>query len=186
MGKHEKQKERDSNRVFILALLLLILLAIFFISATIWGLFIHEREPDVVLTPDYAPVEMEENAETIQGETTTEKNEAAEGGGSVSLTYTTDVSIDLSSKTASLYFANPSRSTHNMVLQIAVQDTILVQSGTLEPGNLVRSLNLLDGAEKQLQPGGYEGKFIVLYYDSETSEKAVLNTEIPIKIEVTQ
>lgn len=33
-------------------------------------------------------------------------------------------------------------------------------------------------------PGGYEGKFIVLYYDSVSGEKAVVQTEIPVRVTV--
>lgn len=71
-----------------------------------------------------------------------------------------------------------------MVIQIVVQDTVILQSGTLKPGYQVGSLDLLEGAEKQLVPGGYEGKFVVLYYDQTSGEKAMVNTEIPITINV--
>ena len=81
-------------------------------------------------------------------------------------------------------FANPGKSLQDMVVQIVIDETVIVQSGTLKPGNQVTTLNLLDGAEKQLQPGGYDGKFVVFYYDPDSGEKAVVNTEIPITITV--
>ena len=71
-----------------------------------------------------------------------------------------------------------------MVLQIAIQDTVILQSGTLKPGNQVKLLDLLEGAEEMLSPGGYEGRFIVLYYDPDSGEKAMVNTEIPITVNV--
>ena len=71
-----------------------------------------------------------------------------------------------------------------MVIQITIQDTVIVQSGTLVPGQQVKLLDLLEGAEKQLSAGGYEGKFVVLYYDQTSGEKAMVNTEIPITINV--
>ena len=70
------------------------------------------------------------------------------------------------------------------MLQIVVQDEIIVQSGLLKPGNQVTALELLDGAAGKLSAGGYEGKFAVLYYDPDTGEKAVVNTEIPVTITV--
>ena len=70
-------------------------------------------------------------------------------------------------------------------VQVVIQDTILVQSGTLQPGKQVTTLNLLAGAEKQLSPGGYDGKLVILFYDEVTGEKAVVNTEIPVTITVT-
>ena len=83
-------------------------------------------------------------------------------------------------------FANPSKSTADMVLQIVIKDTVIVQSGRLLPGNKVTALDLLDGAENQLAAGGYDGKFIVLYYDQQSGEKAMVNTEIPVTVTVTE
>ena len=102
----------------------------------------------------------------------------------MSLTYSNEVTIDLSDKAAGLYFANPGKSNQDMVLQVVIQDTVILQSGTLKPGHQVKLLNLLEGAEKMLQPGGYEGKFVVLYYDPISGEKSMVNTEIPITINV--
>lgn len=159
----------------------LILITLVAVGVTIWALFFRNTTP--VLAPDYAPVEEEANAEPI-GDDDSEKMEAEEGGGAVSLTYSNEVTIDLSDKAASLVFANPGKSVQDMVVQIVIDDTVIVQSGTLKPGNQVTTLDLLDGAESQLQPGGYDGKFVVFYYDPDTGEKAVVNTEIPITITV--
>ena len=171
------------STTIIIAILAVITVAA--LCVTMWALFL--REPDdnnkVILNPDYAPQNKEENAETIPDDTG-EKMENPEGGGAVSLTYSNEVTIDISDKAAALYFANPGKSNQDMVIQIAIQDTIILQSGTLSPGNQVKILNLLEGAEDMLQPGGYEGKFIVLYYDLTSGEKSMVNTEIPITINV--
>ena len=53
-------------------------------AVTIWALFF--RKPAVVLTPDYAPVETEAHAETIPNDVS-EKAEAPQGGGSISIQY---------------------------------------------------------------------------------------------------
>ncbi len=164
-----------------LAVLLLLLITLIAIGITVWALFF--RSPAVPLAPDYAPQETEAHAETIPGDSG-EKLDQPQGGGSVSLTYSKEVTIDLSDKTASLVFANPGKSNQDMVVQIVIQDVVLVQSGLLTPGNQVTTLELLDGAEKQLAEGGYEGKFVVLYYDPVSGEKAILNTEIPLNITV--
>ena len=176
MEKTEKKK--DKTRLLILLLLLITLLAV---CVTVWALFFRDSGP--ALAPDYAPQEMEQHAETIPDDSD-EKMAKPEGGGSVSLTYSNKVTIDLSDKAAALYFANPGKSNQDMVLQITIQDTVIVQSGTLVPGQQVKLLDLLEGAEKQLSAGGYEGKFVVLYYDQESGEKAMVNTEIPVTINV--
>ena len=177
------QDKKLNKTTIIIAILAVITVAA--LCVTMWALFL--REPDdsnkVILAPDYAPQNKEENAETIPDDTS-DKMENPEGGGAVSLTYSNEVTIDISDKAAALYFANPGKSNQDMVIQIAIRDTVILQSGTLSPGNQVKLLNLLEGAEDMLQPGGYEGKFIVLYYDQTSGEKSMVNTEIPITINV--
>ncbi len=174
-----------SKKATTIIIAILALITVAALGVTMWALFL--REPDeggkVILNPDYAPQQKEENAETIPDDTGN-KMENPEGGGSVSLTYSNEVTIDINDKAAALYFANPGKSNQDMVLQIVIQDTIILQSGTLKPGNQVKLLNLLEGAEEMLQPGGYDGKFIVLYYDQTSGEKSMVNTEIPITINV--
>ena len=34
--------------------------------------------------------------------------------------------------------------------------------------------------------GGYDGKFVVLYYDRASGERAMINTEIPVSVTVTE
>ena len=177
------QDKKLNKTTIIIAILAVITVAA--LCVTMWALFL--REPDdsnkVILAPDYAPQNKEENAETIPDDTS-DKMENPEGGGAVSLTYSNKVTIDISDKAAALYFANHGKSNQDMVIQIAIRDTVILQSGTLCPGNQVKLLNLLEGAEEMLQPGGYEGKFIVLYYDQTSGEKSMVNTEIPITINV--
>lgn len=177
------QNKKLNKTTIIIAILAVITAAA--LCVTMWALFL--REPDdnnkVILNPDYAPQNKEENAETIPDDTG-DKMENPEGGGAVSLTYSNEVKIDISDKAAAVYFANPGKSNQDMVLQVVIQDTVILQSGTLKPGNQVKLLNLLEGAEKMLQPGGYEGKFVVLYYDPISGEKSMVNTEIPITINV--
>lgn len=161
--------------------MILLLITFAAVCVTLWALFIRESGP--VLAPDYAPREEEENAEAIPDDSD-EKLDNPEGGSSVSLTYSKDVTISLSEETASLLFANPGKSNQDMVLQIVIQGEVIVQSGTLKPGNQVKTLGLLDGMSGKLAPGTYEGNFAVLYYDPESGEKAIVNTEIPITVTV--
>ncbi len=177
MGHASSQKKKPT-----LLIPVLLVITVVAICVTIWALFYRDTGP--VLAPDYAPQEEEVNAETIPGDTG-EKLDNPEGGGSVSLTYSRDMQIDLSEKTATLLFANPGKSNQDMVLQIVIQGEVIVQSGTLKPGNQVTRLSLIDGMEKKLSAGVYEGNFAVLYYHPETGEKAIVNTEIPITITVT-
>lgn len=55
-----------------------------------------------------------------------------------------------------------------------------------EEGGGAVSISYSNEAEISLSAGGYEGKFAVLYYDPDTGEKAVVNTEIPVTITVSE
>ena len=178
MRKNSNDKQKDKTKWIILLLLLITVGAV---CVTVWALFF--RSTSVVLAPDYAPEETEAYAQTIPNDSG-EKKKSEDGGGSVSLTYSNQVSIDLSDESASLMFANPGRSNQDMIIQIVIQDQVIVQSGKLTAGNQVMTLDLLEDAAKKLSPGGYEGMFLILYYSQETGEKAIVNTEIPSHITV--
>lgn len=179
----EKNDEKKENKKKWLLLLLLLLITIAAMSLSVWAVWF--RDSTIVLAPDYAPQQIEENAEPI-GDDGDEKLSQPEGGGAVGLTYAKEVDISLSDKSATLQFANPTKSNQDMVLQLEIDDVVILQSGRLEPGNMVSTLNLLDGAEKRLAAGGYNGKFVVLYYDRTSREKAMINTEIPVTVTVTE
>lgn len=178
-GKSESEEEDEKKKRLLIVILILITLIA--VSVSVWAVFFREATP--TLAPDYAPQKTEQNAQPM-GDEGDEKLDQPEGGGAVSLTYSREVTIDLSDKKATLLFGNPTKSNQDMLVQIVIQDTVIVQSGRLTPGNQVTKLDLLKDANKMLSPGGYEGKFVVYYYNQETAEKAILNTEIPINITV--
>ena len=178
MGQSNKKNTKGNPLIPIL-----LIVTIIAVGVSIWAMFFRDSGP--TLAPDYAPQEEEQYAEEIPNDDG-EKMEQPQGGGSVSLSYSREVTVDLSDKLAGLYFANPGKSNQDILLQIVIQDQVIVQSGTLKPGNRVTSLELLDNAAGMLAAGGYEGKFVVFYYDPVTAEKAVVNTEIPVTITVTE
>lgn len=178
-AKHVQRRKRKKTWILILLLGLVTAIAI---GVTVWALFF--RQPEVsVLAPDYAPQEIEQNAEDM-GDSGKDKLDAPAGGGSVNMNFKDQVAIDLSDNTASLYYCNPSESTQDVLLQIVVQDTLIAQSGRIVPGNELKTLNLAEGATDILQPGGYNGKLVLSFYNPETGEKATVNTEIPVNITV--
>lgn len=182
-GKHQEETKEKEKRKWLILLLLLLLITFICICVTMWALFF--RTPDVVLTPDYAPKETEVNQTPI-GRDDGNKMEVEDGRGAVSLAYFSYVTVDLSDQHAVLMFANPEKSTQDMVVQIVIQDQVIAQSGRLTPGNKVTSLNLLEDAEKRLAVGGYDAKFVVFFYNPDTGEKSIVNTEIPISVSVVE
>lgn len=176
-----KEKEHEMDKKIIIIIIALALITVSSIGVTAWAIW--WRGPGIVLAPDYAPKDEEKNQTPIKGEGAG-KLDAPEGGGAVGLIYSKQVTVDLGGKNATLMFGNPSRSNQDMVVQLVIQGETIVQSGRITPGNKVTSLALLKNAEKKLTAGGYEGKFVVLYYNRDTGEKAILKTEIPIVITV--
>lgn len=175
--KQLKGPDRQSLLIF-----LLLLITVTAVSVTVWALFF--RTTDAVLAPDRAPVE-ESRAQPIPGDTG-ESVDAEPGSGSVSLTYSNQVNIDLSDKTTQLLFANPGRSNQDMVLQLVIQDRVILQSGRITPGNQVTELDLTAEAAAMLMPGGYEGTFLLHFYHPASGEKAIVTTELPVSVTVTE
>ncbi len=136
------------------------------------------------IVPDYAPGVIDTNA--IKTPDDGSKMNKSEGGGSVSLSYSNVVSVDLSKKEIKMYFKNPSKSTQAMVIQVILEsgneEYIIGQTDRVPSGYTVYNTKFLDIVS--LKAGGYTGRFNVMYYDEETEEKAIVNTNIPIKIDV--
>ena len=170
--------DKKDTLIFVLLLITVAALAV-----TVWALFF--RVPEVRLAPDYAPVEAERHAHPIPDDDE-ECARAQPGSGSVSLTYSNEVFVDPVSGSVELLFANPGRSNQDMVLQIVIREKVLLQSGRIEPGNQVTKLDLGADGAAMLSPGGYEGCFRVFYYDPVSGEKAIVSTEIPISVTVTE
>lgn len=175
MTSNIQQEDKKKKKKLLIFLILFILLDIILLVVLLGT--------RTTLAPDYAPVNEEKYAEDI-GDDGDKKLDQAEGGGAVSLTYSTDVDISLDKKLATLFFANPSKSNQDMVLQIVVHDTVVAQSGTISPGKQIGKMDLLSSGARKLQAGGYDGKFVVLYYQPDTHEKTIVNTDIPVKITV--
>lgn len=167
------QTENKRTKIIIAVLCAITLLAV---GVSIFAL-LHKDKPS-----DYAPQQIEQNAEPIKDEDSTEKLEQQSGGGAVSLTYSNQVTLSLSKKTVSLMFQNPTRSNQDMKVEIVIDGKTIAESGRLEPGFKVDTLSEVD--TDKLSAGTYEGKFVVSFYDAESGEKAVVNTEIPITITV--
>ncbi len=149
---------------------------------TLWAVFL--RDPQITLAPDYAPPKVEDNAEFVGGDG--EKLESSAGGGSVVILFSDGVTVDLSDRKATFSYTNPGESNQNVLVQVVVQDTVIAQSGVVEPGHKLTVLDLLEEVQQSimLSPGVYEGKLSLHFYNPETGEKAVLNSDLPMKITV--
>ncbi len=173
--------------------ILIIVLAVLLVAGIIVGailLFGGDDEPDTPggtvtipgITPDYPAPPEDEGAEDVEDDE--EKLDAPEGGGAVGMIYSNEVSIDLSDKKATLLFANPNRSTHNVTVQLVVQDVVLAESGLLTPAKRITELALKDGITVPEGVYAQNAKFVVRFYDPETNACSIVNSEIAVTVTV--
>lgn len=181
MSNPSKKTIQINKTAFIL--ILLIALTVVAISVTVAVLRVGNEKLSIV-PPDYAPRETESNMESIGGDG--EKLPQSNGGGAVGLSYSIEVRIDLSDKQAILFVENPMKSNQDMLLQLVIRDHLILQSGRITPGHRITKLALVDGADKLLAAGGYNGSFLFYYYDPVTGEKAIVNTNIPVNVTVVE
>lgn len=169
--------------------ILIIAAAILLVSAVVVGaiLLFGDDEPDGPvtipgITPDYPAPPLDQGAEDV--EDNEDKLDAPEGGGAVGMIYSNEVEIDLSDKKATLLFANPNRSTHNVAIQIVVQDVVLAESGLLTPAKRITSLDVKDGIDMPVGVYASNAKIVVRFYDPETNACSIVNSEIAITLTI--
>ena len=172
-----QKKEKDAQKNKLIIILSIVIVVILVVG--IWFLFFKQPRK---INPDYALQEKESNAQEIGDDS--EKMESPDGGGAASLLYSKNVKVDLSDSKALLMIGNPKKSTQDIVFQIVIDGAIIAQSGRVSPGYKVEQLSLDKNVKNLLTKGGYKGKFKIYYYDETSGEKAMLNTEIPVSIEV--
>lgn len=186
----EKSFERTRRDLRLAALLLLIPILLLVIRT---GWFKPADDGKVVLAPDYPLIKDEPNSQPT--EDNQQKFEVSENGGAVALNYSDKVEYGLSDQTVTLFFANPGSSTQAVVLQIIVyggvnvdtgkpEEYLLAESGVLRPGYYVERLDADLESNVSLASGVYSGVMRVLFYNEDTGERAVVNTEIPVNISV--
>lgn len=181
MKESSTQAKTGQNRALLVIIIVLLCITLAAVGVTAWTLLTPKTQ---MLMPDYAPQEEDKNAVSIPGEIDQEKEETPEGKNSMSLVYSPEVTVSLSTKKIAMMFQNPSSSTSDVVLQLVVQDEVLAESGKLVPGKMLQSLDLMDGADKKLQPGTYNAFFVVQPYDAQSAEKAMINSKCEITVNV--
>lgn len=162
--------------------IIIILCAVIALLMVITVVVLIEKNKGIQIDPDYAAGEIDNKAKNLNKKE--EKNKTQAGGGSVSLDFAPTATVK--GKKISMNFSNPSRSTKDVVLQLIIEkngkELIIAQSNRLPAGYQLKEMEL-DKSIK-LSNGIYEGKYTVLYYDSESNERSSLSTDLPITITV--
>ena len=159
-------------------LLLATVVALLAICVAVWALFF--RAPETPADPEISPVADEHLTPTDDGDD--EKMPQAEGGGAVNITYSNEVTISLADAAATVQITNPTRSNQSMLIQLMIQDVKVGQSGTIPPGNQLAVIPLNENIT--IEPGSYDGKFQLLFFNVKTNQQANLTTSIPVTIRI--
>ena len=170
-------KNRKILTVALFALLALLIVGIIVVCVL---LNVDNDDEDNKIVPDYPPQATDPNQSPMENDPGG-KLETSEGGAGVNLTYTATATVDLSEGVVKLYYANPSRSTQDMVVTLILDNEnkdIVCRSQKITPGNQVKELPLNEEIKDLLEVGaGYKAKYVVGCYNPETSEKAIVELE---------
>lgn len=184
--KSGEKNNKNLVRILSAVLLVLLIVVILLLLRSCQGQ--SPAGPSKVLEPDYPQMTEDPNADTIPDDDS-EKPVVSNGGGSVTISFMDNVTYSLSTGELSLYYQNPNASTHNVVVQVILEngedEYLLAQSGILTPGHQVTALQA-DAGAPQLSVGGYNGKLKLLFYDPETGERAIVDTDIPCTVSVVE
>ena len=102
-------------------------------------------------------------------------------GGSVSMIYSLKAKLDLASGNINILFQNPKNSTHHVVLEMYLlngDDRVLIASSGRIPGGSALSQMQMLADSAVLTAGTYDALYKVVYYDPNTGERALVETEI--------
>lgn len=175
--KENVEKKDKKNKLIYIFLILLIILCIILVVCLV-------RKNQKTLTPDYAPGVIDTNA--IKEQDDGKKMEVSNGGGAVSISYSNIVEVNLKKEDIKMYFKNPSSSRESIVLEVLIisgdEEYSIAKSDLLPPGYALYNMNLK--SDVKLSKGGYKGIFRTTYYNEESGEKEIVNSEIEISIEV--
>lgn len=150
------------------------------ISIAVSVYFAFFYKPKDSLIPDYAEIEEDSNLTEIPDDNNN-KLEKKEGGGASSVIYKTEMTLSLDEGIIHLFYQNPSKSNESVVLQLSIQEHIIAKSGLIPPGNELNEL-AFSNTGTELQPGVYDAVLVVNFYNTETNEKAIVNSTMATKL----
>ena len=168
-----------SNLVPFLLVLLWLLAMIAVVLILVFKLLGTPEKP-VVINPDHPLPEIDPDIETLPDDGDDQVN-SEEGGGFVSMVYTKDATISLSSNKATVYYQNPHKSNHGVVLELYLvsegQEYFLGRTGLIPAGSAIYEMDVSERAV-QIRAGVYTGLYRTFYYDPLTGERAAISSDI--------
>ncbi len=167
------------NRWILIFWLLGVLVGLLLAILLIWWI-VNTNKVGKVVVPDNPLPSIDPNATQIVDDGST-KVVSEEGGGSVTLYYSLDVTLSLADGSIGLFYENPNSSNHSVMLELCIvngsEDVVIAKSGLIPAGTGISTLSF-DYDSAMLSAGSYEGKFKVYAYDPMTGERAITEMEI--------
>lgn len=179
-----KDDEQRKYRLIIVILLLVTIVSVIVAVCAIFGRNKGNVQSESSSVLDYAPVPIEANVQPLPPEEDSDTDSSASSASKASIVYSDEVTLSLSEREAEIMVQDPARSTQDMVVSLTIDGKIIAESERIPAG--YELLKLENADTDKLVEGTYEGKFIITYYDSLTAERAVVNSEIPVRITVTK
>lgn len=162
-------------------ILLLVAIAALAIAGTMLLKSISTEPPGpVVIDPDHPMPSEDVNAKPNEGDDS-QKADVEEGGGSLSMIYSLDADLNLTTGEIEIYFMNPNASTHDTSLILYIisgEERIpIAQSGRVAAGYSLTEMTMVEGTAV-LSEGIYTGLFQLSLFDPVTGERALVQPEI--------
>lgn len=178
----------SSRLPFLLALLAV--LAMLAVTTTLVIQLIGNPKPPIVIDPDHPLPEIDPDIEMLPVDEDGDKVQSESGGGFVSMVFTKEASISLSSNTATIYYQNPSKSNHAVILELYLisdgQEYFLGRTGLIPAGGAIYRMDVSE-RDAGIRAGIYTGLYRTYYYDPQTGERAAISSDITeVKISVTE
>lgn len=173
----------QKHKVIITAVLSVVLTVA--VGITVWAVWLKDDGGKAQLAPDYPPQSIDKNQKPI-GDDNTQKLPTSTGGGAINVTYGKEAEISLGGESISLYYANPNASNQNVAISIMIGDITIAKSHLITPGNMITELKLESGASDMLSVGGYDATLVIRAYHPQTNEKAMVDTEAELVVNVAE
>jgi len=108
-----------------------------------------------------------------------------EGSNFVSVQLNQIVNVSLTTGECQLNFRNPGQSNHSVVVQLHLDDTIIAESGAVPPGYILDSLRLTTMPDSAtLLPGEFGATAFLVFYDINTHNRAMVESQFPVVLVV--
>ena len=140
-----------------------------------------QPKPPIIIDPDHPLPTVDSNVESLPSDPNGQKPTVPEGGGSLSMIYTLEAELSLSTGVIKIYFKNPTASSHDVSVILYIiagdQEIAIAQSGLIKAGYGLSMLEFVEGTAR-LQEGVYTGKYVLSCFDPYTGERALVQPEI--------